>query len=146
MVWDEGKNRGEQSKRLMDKFRELNEMTGKTAYLYITTKRIDNDGNKIERGQILTKIGTDGSDRDCYENLMRMKDFMINNGRNSVALYPPGDGRRGDTFRKMVEWIFGDSSMNCCVYQSNSKKEMNQGEGIQMQLSSARRASPMRIC
>ena len=115
VVWDEGKNRGEQSKRLMDKFRELKEMTEKTTYLYITTKRIFNEGNKMEREQILTKIETDGSNHDCYENLMRVKYFMINNGRNSVALYPPGDGRGGDTFRKMAECIFGDPGINCCL-------------------------------
>ena len=122
VVWDEGKTREEQTKRLMDKFRELKEMTGKTTFLYITTKRIDHEGNKIEREQMLTKIETDCSELDCYENLMRVRDFMEKN----VALYSPGDARRVEIFGKMAECIFGGTGLNCCVYRSSSKKENSQ--------------------
>ena len=91
---------------MMDKYRELKEMTGKTTYLHITTKRIDHEGNKIERERVLTKMETDCSESDCYENLLHVREFMEKNDRTNVALYPPGDGRSGETFDRMAECTY----------------------------------------
>ena len=59
VVWDEGEKRGEQTKRIMDKYKELKEITGKATHLHITTKRIDHEGNKLETEKVLTKVETD---------------------------------------------------------------------------------------
>ena len=48
----------------------------------------------MESEQIITRIETDGSDHDCYENLNSVKNFMIKNARSIVALYSPGNSRR----------------------------------------------------
>ena len=61
------KSEGEQTKRIMDKYKELKEMTGKMTHLHITTKRIDHLGNKLETEKVLTKVETDCSESDCYD-------------------------------------------------------------------------------
>ena len=123
VVWNEGTQAGVQTKKIVRKYQDLKEMKGKIIYLYLTTKKVDTQGNTTETDQVVTKIETGCSEDDCYQNLRQVRDFMIKNGRKCVALYPPGFDNRGDILRKMAECVFVNTEIKCCVYYSRGRRE-----------------------
>ena len=122
VAWDEGAKRGRQTKLLLEKYPDLKDLTGKITYLYLTTKKVDSEGKIDVAERVLSKIETDGSEQDCYDNLTHVKNFMVANGRMAVALYPPIDEQNGDTFRRMLECVFSATDIKCTVYYTRDRR------------------------
>lgn len=87
------------------------------------TNKVDNEGNKTESERIITKIETDGSDSDCFQNLKRMRDFVIKKRQEQRGFVPAGRWSEEGNLHKMAEYVFCDCGINCYVFQTNTKRE-----------------------
>ena len=60
----------------MEKYPDVQEMKGKSTYVYVTTKKVDNDGRIAIAERVLTKVETNCTEEDCYETLVKARAFM----------------------------------------------------------------------
>ena len=123
IVWDEGEVAAQQSKKIMDKYLELRELAGDKAYLHLCTKSEDADGNCRSREQTISKIRTDGTERDCFVKLTEARDRMLDRERTKIAVYPPVGDDNGELFRKMTESIFAGTEIKCSVHYQHKRRE-----------------------
>ena len=124
VAWDEGTKRSRQTRYITNKYPDLKDLAGKITYVHLTTKKVNAEGKVDVAERILTKIETDGTEEDCYDNLVEVKNFMVKNGRTTVALYPPIDERNGDTFGNMLECVFGSTSIKCTAYYTKERRPL----------------------
>lgn len=114
----------------MERYPELEEATGERSYLFLTSKTIDGEDRQHETERIMTKIRTDCSEGDAMDKLRTMRDYVLENGRNKVALYSTGDNSRGDIFRRMVECVFEGTPIACQVYSLDKAKREVQHNAV----------------
>ena len=122
LIWDEGERAGSQTKRVMGIYPDFEEKKGEFAPLFLSKRMRDMEGKETIKEQVITKLATDGNESNCYKQLTVMKEDMQKNGRNMLAIYPPCNDDNGGLVRKMVECIFGNTSIHCKVYYTITSK------------------------
>ena len=115
-------NEGDANKKSLQRNQELQELKGEITHLYLSTKSEDSLGKQKVSEQVITKLETDGSEKDCFRKLTFAKQKIQTRGCKRVAMYPPGDDSRGDIFRTMVECIFVNSGVQCCVCYNKKRR------------------------
>ena len=128
LVWDEGEDNGSQTRRAMAKHPELRELEGDIAHLYLGVESEDASGKRRKSEQVITKIKTNGSERDCFQQMVRVRERMVEKNRIRVATYPPGTDENGEVFRKMAECVFAGTNIECGVYYQHKTKEPHKRE------------------
>ena len=116
LVWEETPSTSLQTTELRKRYKDLNNNRGKKAVVYLQTRTEDFEGVQTERDQILLQLVTNGTEEDSYTKLGEAREYLEKQGRERVALYPPEGCQTGSHFRKMVECVFGSSSIKCTVY------------------------------
>ena len=137
LIWDEGDKKGEQTKTWLERYPDLKEMTGKITHIYVTMRKVDSQGESVVDEQVITRVETDGTEKDCYGGLTRAADFMVKNGRKAILMYPPIEESNGTAFRKMVECVFADTEVDCTIIYGRVDKriakrarERNSGDAV----------------
>ena len=98
LVWDEGDSAGPQTKRVLGKYPELETKKGEYAQLCLTTKMRNSKGNESKKEQVVTQMGTDGSERHCYEQASYLKNRDDEERKEGNSHIPAAKRRqRGDS-------------------------------------------------
>ena len=127
IIWDEGKDANTQTREALNRYQELQELEGEMALLYLTTKSVDAQGTHKTRDQVITRLKTDGSEKDCYNKLKNFMRRMKGKQRTKVAVYPPGEDGDGSVLRKMAECVFAGTGIECRVRYKEKRRAIQKG-------------------
>lgn len=129
VVWAQDDEEEEIQKQIFARYPELKDAEGNFSQISIITKLIDRQGLLKVNERLMTKIETDGSEKECFERLVNLKENMLEKSRRKVALYPPNKDSNGSRLRRMLECIFKDTDIKCIIY---NRKQESDDERIQM--------------
>ena len=124
VVWDEGDVTSIQTKKVLNRYTELRDIEGEVAYLYLTTKREDAQGNYTTNERVIMRMRIGEDESEYINKLKEVRRRMEEKGR---IKYPPTEDDRGEKFRRMVECVFASSNIKCNVWYKENKNGKYEG-------------------
>lgn len=113
-------------RKMLERFPDLEVLEGEVAKIKISTSTELNGEMKV-KDRYIFKVEVEEDRRAFYSRLETVRDIMVKQGRQKMALYPPGNDARGQKTRKMLECILNGTQVKGLVYIGGTAPQVKSG-------------------